>query len=305
MNEINFEYYKIFYYVAKFQNITTASNYLYLSQPSVSRCIKTLEDELECKLFTRSKKGVALTNAGEMLYKHVVIACKNIFSAEEEIELLRKKDAAIIRLGGSEVALQSFLVERIVDFHKLTPNIQIKIDCMSTPDAIEALRSNLIDVAVVTSPFSDKTDLKIREIKTLQDIVAAGSEFEYLKDQEISMKELVKYPLICLKNSTTTRHYLDLIFRQHNLLLHPDIELTSINLVMPLVKNNLGIGFLQYSMAKDAINRGEIFRLNIKEPIPPRHICAVTSTKYPVQEQVEYFINTLLSKEQATAVQPL
>lgn len=46
MREINFEHYKIFYYVAKFQNITMAANYLFLSQPSISRCVKNLEDEL-------------------------------------------------------------------------------------------------------------------------------------------------------------------------------------------------------------------------------------------------------------------
>lgn len=53
MREINFEHYKIFYYVAKFQNITMAANYLFLSQPSISRCVKNLEDELGCKLFVR------------------------------------------------------------------------------------------------------------------------------------------------------------------------------------------------------------------------------------------------------------
>ena len=83
MREINFEHYKIFYYVAKFQNITMAANYLFLSQPSISRCVKNLEDELGCKLFVRSKKGVELTTGGEMLFKHISIACKHIFSAEE------------------------------------------------------------------------------------------------------------------------------------------------------------------------------------------------------------------------------
>lgn len=241
MREINFEHYKIFYYVAKFQNITMAANYLFLSQPSISRCVKNLEDELGCKLFVRSKKGVELTTGGEMLFKHISIACKHIFSAEEELALISERDRAIVRLGGSEVALQSFLIDRIVEFHREHPKIQIKIDSMSTPDAIEALRANLIDVAVVTSPFADKTGLNINVIKKLQDIVAAGNGFSYLKDKEISLHELVKYPLICLKN-TTTRNYLDHIFRQHNLLLRPDIELTSINFVMPMVKNNLGRG---------------------------------------------------------------
>ena len=181
MREINFEHYKIFYYVAKFQNITMAANYLFLSQPSISRCVKNLEDELGCKLFVRSKKGVELTTGGEMLFKHISIACKHIFSAEEELALISERDRAIVRLGGSEVALQSFLIDRIVEFHREHPKIQIKIDSMSTPDAIEALRANLIDVAVVTSPFADKTGLNINVIKKLQDIVAAGNGFSYLK----------------------------------------------------------------------------------------------------------------------------
>ena len=103
MREINFEHYKIFYYVAKFQNITMAANYLFLSQPSISRCVKNLEDELGCKLFVRSKKGVELTTGGEMLFKHISIACKHIFSAEEELALISERDRAIVRLGGSEL----------------------------------------------------------------------------------------------------------------------------------------------------------------------------------------------------------
>lgn len=301
MREINFEHYKIFYYVAKFQNITMAANYLFLSQPSISRCVKNLEDELGCKLFVRAKKGVELTTGGEMLFKHISIACKHIFSAEEELALISERDRAIVRLGGSEVALQSFLIDRIVEFHREHPKIQIKIDSMSSPDAIEALRANLIDVAVVTSPFADKTGLNINVIKKLQDIVAAGNGFSYLKDKEISLHELVKYPLICLKNTTTTRNYLDHIFRQHNLLLRPDIELTSINFVMPMVKNNLGIGFMQYATTKAEIEAGNIFRVNTKEQIPPRSICAVTASQYETPEPVQRFIDSLLEKESVEA----
>lgn len=247
--------------------------------------------------FCAVKKGVELTTGGEMLFKHISVACKHIFSAEEELALISERDRAIVRLGGSEVALQSFLIDRIVEFHREHPKIQIKIDSMSTPDAIEALRANLIDVAVVTSPFADKTGLNINVIKKLQDIVAAGNGFSYLKDKEISLHELVKYPLICLKNTTTTRNYLDHIFRQHNLLLRPDIELTSINFVMPMVKNNLGIGFMQYATTKAEIEAGNIFRVNTKEQIPPRSICAVTASQYETPEPVQRFIDSLLEKE--------
>lgn len=56
MSSINFEHYKVFYFVAKMKNITSAASALYLSQPSVSRCISNLEEDLNCTLFTRSKK---------------------------------------------------------------------------------------------------------------------------------------------------------------------------------------------------------------------------------------------------------
>lgn len=297
MGDINFEHYKIFYYAAKFKNITTAANYLYLSQPSVSRCIKTLENELDCKLFVRSKRGVDLTQSGQILYKHVSIACRHIFSAEEEIKLMKDSDSAIIRLGGSAVALQSFLIEKIAYFHKHYPKIQIKIDSMTTPEAIEALKSNIIDVAVVTSPFLDKTGLEIKTIRELQDIVIAGSAYSELKDREIHLSELVNYPLICLNGSTTTRHYLDAVFGKHNILLKPDMELASINFVMPMVKDNLGIGFIQSRLAQPEIEAGEVFRIKTKETIPPRKICAVTCNKYQVPSAVQHFIDNLMEQE--------
>ncbi len=60
----NFEYYKVFYYVAKYENLTKASSVLKTSQPAVTRTIHNLENELGCRLFTRSKSGMKLTPEG-------------------------------------------------------------------------------------------------------------------------------------------------------------------------------------------------------------------------------------------------
>ena len=59
---INFEYYKIFYIIAKNKNITKAANELNISQPAISRMLKTMEDQMNTKLFIRKTKGVILTN---------------------------------------------------------------------------------------------------------------------------------------------------------------------------------------------------------------------------------------------------
>ena len=83
----NFEYYRIFYFVAKHGSITAAANVLTSAQPNVTRSIRNLERDLGCALFTRSNHGVKLTPEGEKLYEHVAIAYAQI--AEGEAEYMR------------------------------------------------------------------------------------------------------------------------------------------------------------------------------------------------------------------------
>ena len=69
----NFEYYKIFYYVAKYENLTKAATVLKTSQPAVTRTIHKLENELGCRLFTRSKTGMQPVS-----YTHLTLPTKRI-----------------------------------------------------------------------------------------------------------------------------------------------------------------------------------------------------------------------------------
>mgnify|MGYP001633181924 FL=1 len=81
---INLEYYKIFYEVAKEQNITKASENLNISQPAISKTIKLLEEKLGGTLFVRTKKGVILTEEGKEFYSYITKAMEYINSAENK-----------------------------------------------------------------------------------------------------------------------------------------------------------------------------------------------------------------------------
>ena len=71
---MNYDYFRIFYYVGKHKNITRAANELYSSQPALTRAIQNLERELGCRLFVRTKTGVEFTNEGQRLFEYVNIA---------------------------------------------------------------------------------------------------------------------------------------------------------------------------------------------------------------------------------------
>lgn len=72
------DYYRIFYYVAKYRNFTRAADVLLTSQPTVTRTIKNLESDLGCRLFIRGKRGVTLTTEGELLYSYIAPAYEKI-----------------------------------------------------------------------------------------------------------------------------------------------------------------------------------------------------------------------------------
>ena len=85
---INFELYRVFYAVAKAGNITKASEELLISQPAVSKSIKTLEEQLGGRLFVRTKRGVILTDEGREFYNYIRSAMEYIQSAENKFEKL-------------------------------------------------------------------------------------------------------------------------------------------------------------------------------------------------------------------------
>lgn len=93
--DVNYEYYKIFYYVAKYNSFTKAANVLGNSQPNITRAMNCLEHEVHCTLFIRNNRGVKLTPEGEQLYRYVSSAMTQLRTAEEKLKAFQE-----ILIGG-------------------------------------------------------------------------------------------------------------------------------------------------------------------------------------------------------------
>ena len=94
--EVTYDYYRIFYYAAKYKSFSQAATILMSNQPNVTRAIHNLESQLGCRLFIRSNRGAELTPEGERLYSHVAIAYDHLHAAELELEneSIQKSDFA-------------------------------------------------------------------------------------------------------------------------------------------------------------------------------------------------------------------
>ncbi|MDD5866720.1 MAG: LysR family transcriptional regulator, partial [Lachnospiraceae bacterium] len=123
--DVNYELYKVFYYVASSLSFSEASKALYISQSAVSQSIKTLEKKLGQPLFYRTTKKVSLTPAGELLMKHIEPAINLIHRGEETLS----DDAAMqfgqLHIGASDTICRYFLVPYLEQFHKAYPQVPI------------------------------------------------------------------------------------------------------------------------------------------------------------------------------------
>lgn len=165
---ISYDYYRVFYYAAKYKSFTGAANALLNNQPNITRMIKRLEEELGCTLFVRQRHGITLTPEGEKLYAHVSVAFEHILSGEEEIARDKSLQSGIVTVATSEIALHCILLPALKNFRKSYPGIRIRIYSQSTPQAIDLLKKGLADLAIVTEPFALPAGLCSKVLRSIQ-----------------------------------------------------------------------------------------------------------------------------------------
>lgn len=278
--EIDIELYKIFCYVAKYKSITKAAEMLYISQPAVTMSIKKLEEQLEMTLFTRTKRGVILTNEGKVLYEYVEQAMESIKIGENRINSLKKLDTGNIRIGIGTTLTKYFLMEYLDKFHKLYPKININIDTSMTVDILKKLENGLVDIAIITTDKLEYKDFNIVYSRDIQDIFVASKDYYDIIGKKTSLENLNTYPLLLQSSNTSTRCFLDNFCVKHGVRLNSSMELASFSLVLEFSKIGMGIGFISKDFVEDEIAKNELFEIKIVPEIPKRKILVLTKKEY-------------------------
>ena len=294
----NFEYYKIFYYVAKYENLTKAATALKTSQPAVTRTIHKLEGELGCRLFTRSKTGMKLTPEGRTFYGYVAAGCAQFFKGENDLSNLISLENGTIYISATETALHCYLFQAMEEFNSLYPNVRFKILNNSTTESVNAVKEGKVDLAFVSANLQVVKPLRMKILRKYRDILIAGMRFEELKagKEELSLKELVSYPWISLTAETITRRFLNEYFEKNGLTFMPDMELATTDMILPAVRHNLGLGFIPAEFADAELKSGQVFEIKVKEKLPERNIVLIYDMEYPQSIAAKEFQKFLKEK---------
>ncbi|MCI7106736.1 MAG: LysR family transcriptional regulator [Agathobacter sp.] len=290
--DINYELYKVFYYVASSLSFSEASKKLFISQSAVSQSIKTLEQKLGQTLFIRSTKKVQLTPSGALLLKHIEPAINLISRGESQLLDSGTLGLGQLHIGASDTICRYFLLPYLRQFHKRFPGVPIKVTNASSIQCVDLLEQRKVDLIVTNFPNSHLNHAYIQKtVRIFSDVFIANPAYFDLKQQEIPFEELQKYPIMMLDRNSTTSEFLHNIFLQHQLDLIPEVELSSNDLLIDMARIGLGIAFIpDFCLTRES---RDLFILKTREKMPTRQIIVSVNTTLPVPASTEEFLNLL------------
>ncbi len=270
---IKLEQYKVFYTVANAGSFSEAAKQLYITQSAVSQQIRALENELGVMLFARGRKGAKLTSHGELLYGYAKRSLNEIDNAESIFSRMKTLDEGSLRIGSGDTITRYFLLQTLEKFNRKYPGIKIEIVNRVTGETLEKLNSGEVDVAFISMPVNrnDFQSVEIREIGRLHDVFIAGSNYSHLREKTLTMNDIASLPLVMLEPKSNTRRTTDNFFGNHGIILAPEFELGSHDLLFDFAKNNLGIACVTEEFTKE-IGNSDVFKLKTDFAIPERSI---------------------------------
>lgn len=291
---IDFELYRIFCTVADIGNITKAAESLNITQPAISRSIKSLEGQLGGQLFVRTKKGVILTDEGRQFYEYIKQAIECIHNAENKFTDLINLESGCIKIGISTTLTKEFLLPYIEKFHKLYPRIDIQINTNIASELLYKLRNGLVDFAIlnlVEKKYGN--DLEIIKCKKIHDSFVVNKNYLDLTKKELSLKELNNYPLIMQTKGSSTREFIDNFSKEYGIEFKPNMELASYALVVEFAKIGMGIGYATKEYITRELNNKILYELKIKEKIPSRDVGIILSKNHIPNFSTKKLVNII------------
>ena len=253
--------------VADCSSFSKAAKHLGYSQAAVTIQIKHLEEELHVRLFDRLGKKISLTNHGRLFYEHANRVLMDLSKARESVEESLVLTGAL-RIGTIDSLCSCVFPGVIKEYHRQYPMVRISVTTDTPTVLLDMLNNNDLDVVyLLDEPIHDVRWLSVLEASE-ETMFAASAEHPLAKQKTFTLDQLFSHTFILTEKDASYRRVLDYILGLQNRKISPLFESNNTDLILNMVRDNIGITFLpEYTLAKD-LEEGTMVKL----PVDSFHI---------------------------------
>lgn len=242
---------KAFMVLAKTESHTETARQLYLTPSAICHAMRALEEDVGCRLFTKTGKKIALNEAGEALLYHALRALDELDQARQTLTYLNKWGTRRLRVAADAIFLSNFLTPVLLKFHKEYPNVQLQVESFGSDESFTLLENNHVDVVLTEKPaVNDAVDFY--PLMTDQFHLVVKSGHPLAAKNGALRDEFGKYPCFLLKDSLRRRKQVQDFMLKHKIKLNILGEIENLGTIKELVKRTLAMSFLpRWSITKE------------------------------------------------------
>jgi DNA-binding transcriptional LysR family regulator len=253
---------RAFAVLAREGSFTRAGEMLHLTQSAVSHAIRTLEEELGCRLFQRQGRRVFLTHHGRELLTHAEAIQTLMTQARANLGALDQTPRGRLNIGTTTAAAQFILPTVLREFKESFPLYSVSVAPGETPDTLAKLEANKLDLCI---------SLKPHDVRLIQCHAIFSDELQFLvaplhpwASAKPKARELAEQTFILSSRQSYTFELLNAYCRKLGTRLGPVIELGSTEAIKELVRLGLGVGVAGAWMARSELAGGQL----VAVPLP-------------------------------------
>ena len=285
--------------VATEKNFTRAGDLLYLSQPSLSKQIKTLEKNLDIQLIDREKNKISLTENGQIFLQYaerILALCEE--SCRVMIDL-KNGERGNLTVGASQT-IGTYLMPRVLAlFAQNYPQIDLKVQVNSTRIIAKNIENREIDIAIVGGEIPEllKEKLSIENFVEDEFSLIVSKSHPFASKRKITKQDLYHLNFITLNGNSTIRKFIDNILIQNQIQIKElkiVMQLNSIEAIKTAVSLGLGVAFVSSSAIEKEIELNTIEILKIENINITRTLSIISNPECYKSRPFEFFYNELI-----------
>ena len=257
--------------VARRQNLSRAAEALFVSQPTLTARLQSLESSLGERLFVRTRRGMRLTEAGETFLPFAEHAVAALADGRERLDELRRGVAGRLVLGAPPTVSTYTLPDLLARFSAAYPKVRLAVKTGTSEEILEMVLHDQVQLGIIRSLAHQEIESVPLYTDALVLIAGPGHRLAGNRSGgQARLADLAGEVLVLFGRSSSYLEFTTATFRQAGVLTGSVLELDNIEAAKKMVERGLGVSFVPASTVAAELAAGTLTRIELVDAAPVR-----------------------------------